>query len=92
MDPDSRYDLNFAEGPGGEHTTTLAGEGRAVTRKHILDLAEGAGVPTATALATIEEVAAAVATWPAVARELEVATSRRQAIGARLDFCRDALR
>jgi hypothetical protein len=55
-------------------------------------LAEGAGVPAATAAAAIEDVTAAVATWPAVARELEVAGSRCQAIGARLDFCRDALR
>jgi hypothetical protein len=55
-------------------------------------LTEDAGVPTATAAATIGEVAAAVATWPSVARELDLGASRREAIGSRLDFCRDALR
>jgi hypothetical protein len=50
MDMDGRrawapaYDLTFAQGPGGEHTMTVGGEGREPGRKHILGLAEKAGM------------------------------------------------
>ena len=37
------YDLTFSPGPGGEHTMTVAGEGRQPGLEHILRIAEGAG-------------------------------------------------
>lgn len=86
------YDLNFAEGPGGEHTTTIAGEGKTVTRTHLLDLAEGAGVPEAAAAAMIEEVGSAVSAWPSISQQLEIAPAKRRTIGTRLDHCHNSLR
>jgi serine/threonine-protein kinase HipA len=38
------YDLLFTPGPGGEHTMTIAGEGRNPARPHMLKLAEQADV------------------------------------------------
>jgi serine/threonine-protein kinase HipA len=58
----------FAPGPGGEHSMTVAGEGRAPKRSHLLALAEGAEVSRRQAEAVIEEVRAAVARWPDHAR------------------------
>jgi serine/threonine-protein kinase HipA len=58
------YDLLFTPGPGGEHTMTIAGEGRNPTRPHMLKLAEQADVSRREADAIIAEVQAAVARWP----------------------------
>lgn len=57
------YDLTYAAGPGGEHSMTLAGEGRNPGRLHILRLAEQAGVAKREAAAIIDEVRGAVARW-----------------------------
>lgn len=57
------YDLTFANGPGGEHTMTVAGEGRRPGLAHILRIAEGAGIEKKQAKAVVDEVASAVANW-----------------------------
>jgi serine/threonine-protein kinase HipA len=51
------YDLTFSEGPGGEHQTDVCGEGRQVTRAHLLMLASQGGVDAAVAGAIIDKVA-----------------------------------
>ena len=63
------YDLVFTPGPGGEHSMTVAGEGRAPDRSHMLELARRSDVPRREAEAIIDEVRAAVAGWPAVGRD-----------------------
>jgi serine/threonine-protein kinase HipA len=55
------YDLVFAPGPGGEHTMTVAGEGRVPGRRHLLGLAGSAGLSSRDAQAILDEVAAAAA-------------------------------
>ena len=57
------YDLMYAAGPGGEHTMTVAGEGRAPDRSHMLRLAEQAGVSASEAETILGEVRAGVARW-----------------------------
>lgn len=66
------YDLLFTPGPGGEHTMTLAGEGRNPGRSHMLRLAEQAAVSTREAANIIEKVQTAVAHWPHFAAEANV--------------------
>jgi serine/threonine-protein kinase HipA len=66
------YDVVFGVGPGGEHTMTLAGEGRSPTREHVLRLARDAGIRDRQAAGVIDEVRAAVARWPALAAEAVV--------------------
>ncbi len=66
------YDLVFAAGPGGEHTMTVAGEGRAPARRHLLQLAAPAGIPERDAESILDEVASAVARWRTHAREAGV--------------------
>ena len=63
------YDLTFAFGPAGEHTMTVAGEGRSPDRSHILQVAQRAGISKNQANEIIEEVAAAVSAWPRFAPE-----------------------
>ncbi len=57
------YDLLYAPGPGGEHTMTVAGEGRNPRRQHMLQSAEQAGITNRAAATIIAEVVAAVARW-----------------------------
>jgi serine/threonine-protein kinase HipA len=56
--PSPAYDLTYAEGPGGEHTMLIAGEGRAPGRDHLLALAKEIGVRRSEAI--LDEVQGAV--------------------------------
>tara|TARA_R110002012_G_scaffold82942_2_gene209162 strand:+ start:12484 stop:13728 length:1245 start_codon:yes stop_codon:yes gene_type:complete len=66
------YDLTWASGPGGEHSTSVLGHGRDITRKHLTELAKKADVKPQEAAEIIERVKDAVAKWPALAREYGV--------------------
>ncbi len=74
------YDLNFAPGPGGEHTMTLAGEGRHPGREQMLQLANEAGLNAGEAAAIIEQVQTAVTDWPAHADQAGVSRASRERI------------
>lgn len=57
------YDLLFTSGPGGEHTMTVAGEGRKPGRVEFLKLAKEGGISSGQVNAIIEEVQEAVDCW-----------------------------
>jgi serine/threonine-protein kinase HipA len=54
------YDLTRSEGPGGEHTTDVAGKGKDITRSDMLKVADAAGIDSATANEILEQVEEAV--------------------------------
>jgi serine/threonine-protein kinase HipA len=58
------YDLTHSPGPGGEHTTTILGEGRRPSREHCLKLAEQFGLKPRETNPIIEQVNAAMTRWP----------------------------
>ncbi len=66
------YDLVFAHGPGSEHTMTIAGEGKAPGRRHMLKLAEKAGIPLRDAEVVIDDVADVVSHWSDYAEQVGV--------------------
>lgn len=66
------YDLVYSPGPGGEHTMTIDGEGKAPGRSHLLRLAPPAGLSLEEAERILEEVAQAAGHWPLHAREAGV--------------------
>ena len=74
------YDLTFSSGPGGEHCTSVMGEGRAPTKSHLLKLAKASGIPDDTTLQIIEEVKNAVMLWPTFAKEANVSAQSLQSI------------
>lgn len=39
------FDLTYSVGPGGQHSTTVAGHGRNISRDHLLQVAKTSGVP-----------------------------------------------
>ena len=83
------YDLIFSAGPGGEHTMTVAGEGRAPGRGQLLQLAAPAGVLGTEAEAILDEVAAVAARWRFHARETGVGTRSANRIGKAIGECLD---
>ncbi|HRX84816.1 MAG TPA: type II toxin-antitoxin system HipA family toxin [Phycisphaerae bacterium] len=69
------YDLLYTAGPGGEHTMTLAGEGKHPGRPHMVSLAEQAGLSRNEVAAIIDDVRAAVGRWSDHAAQAGVTTA-----------------
>ncbi|MGA2082781.1 MAG: type II toxin-antitoxin system HipA family toxin [Holophaga sp.] len=76
------YDLTFSPGPGGEHTMTLAGEGRNPGPPQILELARERDVSRAEADEILDAVRSAVARWPSFARQAGVSRAAAREIGS----------
>jgi serine/threonine-protein kinase HipA len=81
------YDLVFSRGPGGEHTMTVAGEGRAPGRSHLLQVAAPAGLSTREAQSILDDVAAAAAHWRIHARQAGVGAKAARVIGKAIEEC-----
>ncbi len=62
------YDLTFSFGPGGEHSTTYLGEGRAPTLEHLNMLAKKHNIKNANEI--IEEVQEAVSSFEKFAKDV----------------------
>ena len=75
------YDLVFAPGPGGEHTMTVAGEGRAPGRRHLLRLAPAAGISSREAEPILDQVGTAVGRWRIQARRVGVGEESARRVG-----------
>ncbi len=74
------YDLTHSAGPGGEHTMTVAGEGRTPGREHVLKVAEQFEIRAKDAASIIEEVNAAISGWKTLADEAGCTKRRARAI------------
>lgn len=70
------YDLTFSSGPGGEHSTAIAGEGRNPGMSHLLAVSKGASISDQDAREVIEQVRAAVDRWPEFAEEVQLSRTR----------------
>jgi len=85
------YDLVYATGPGGEHTMTIAGEGRSPTRAHMLELAAPVGISNREAGTILEEVVAAVSKWDVEARQASVSPLTAEVVEAAITGCLDRI-
>jgi len=75
------YDLTFAQGPGGEHTTTVLGEGMHPSRQQCVRLAGRYGIAPALAETIFDEVTEAVSHWPECAERAGLSEESMQRIG-----------
>lgn len=66
------YDVSFSEGPGGEHSISVGGEGRMPGKEAMARVAHIAGIRPARRDAIIEEVEASLAGWRAIATDHDV--------------------
>lgn len=78
------FDLTFSLGPGGEHSTTVAGEGRAPGLKQIQTLARQFGLRPRNLDALRESVNAAIECWADFAEQSECRRSVTTEIAGRL--------
>ena len=78
------YDLTYSPGPGGEHSTSVLGRGKRITRLHLLELGKYADLNAAEASRCVDRVASAVADWNPFARKWDVGTASRTEIAAAL--------
>lgn len=81
------YDLVLAPGPGGEHTMTVAGEGRAPARDDLLRLSAPAGISNREAESILDEVATAAARWRSHAREAGLGPKTTKGVEKAIESC-----
>jgi serine/threonine-protein kinase HipA len=81
------YDLVFSAGPGWEHTMTIAGEGRAPARRHLMQLAAPAGISESDAESILDGVAAAAARWRLHARQTGVSPKSAKVVEKAIGEC-----
>jgi serine/threonine-protein kinase HipA len=78
------YDLTWCPGPGGEHTTTIIGEGRRPTREHCLKLADQFGLKPRQTGPIIDQINAAITRWPQFADQASCTNKITTRIGKSL--------
>lgn len=79
------YDLTFSDGPAGEHTLLVAGEGKRPTHGHLVALAERANIKPPVAKRVRREVTSACAEWRSFAKAAGVSASSTNLAAAWID-------
>lgn len=80
------YDLTFSAGPGGEHCTTVMGNGRNPGTTDLLKLAVIAKIDEQKALSIIDQVKEAVSKWKQFAEEAKVGQKSTKNIHTQLSI------
>jgi len=75
------YDLMFADGPGCEHSLTIAGEGRNPTMKDVLKLAKLVDISSEDLYAMVDKVKDSLSKWENLALNLKVCNADIMEIG-----------
>ena len=78
------YDVSWSQGPGGEHSLAVAGEGRRPGAAALAQVARGAGLRPRSAARIIDEVDAALSQWPRLAEQFAVPPALDREIAAAL--------
>jgi serine/threonine-protein kinase HipA len=66
------FDLTYSFGPGGEHSTSVAGHGKNITRAHLLQVAQAGGMALKVAERCIADAIATTRAMNRLARDLEI--------------------
>ncbi len=74
------FDLTYSQGPGGEHSTSVAGHGKNITRIHLLQVAQKAGVKVKDAELSTDACSATASKLTALAKDLPIRKSTMLAL------------
>lgn len=66
------FDLTYSYGPGGEHSTSVAGHGKAITRAHLLQIAKTAGIKPKDATQCLDHWVAVTGKLTTTAKDLPI--------------------
>ena len=77
------YDLTFSNGPGGEHSTMINGEGKSPTSLHLMQLADKFSLKNAKLI--INEVKEVISRWSEIAKESGVENASAKTIGKQIE-------
>ena len=80
------FDLTYSFGPAGEHATSIAGQGKGITRMHLLKLAKAAGISHKVAEPCIDRWVDIVRAIPKLCRELPI---RKSTVNQLTKQCKD---
>jgi serine/threonine-protein kinase HipA len=78
--PTPAYDLTLSEGPGGEHSLAVNGEGRRPTHKDMLAVGKGASIPDGEIQEILDAVHAAIDRWPDLAASAGLSQKRTDGV------------
>lgn len=78
------YDLTFSNGPGGEQSTTVMGEGKNPGEKQLLALGLGAGLSKSLIKSSIAQTKQALGLWRSLAKQYDISNSTTDFIEKRL--------
>ena len=78
------YDLTWSAGPGGEHSSSVLGHGKDITRSHLIALGRKADIKDQDAAQIIERAQTAIGNWGAYAAEYNVSGPSATLIAAAL--------
>ena len=66
------FDLTFSQGPGGEHSTSVAGHGKNISRAHLLQIAKAGGIKPKEAERCIDHWVAVVSKFATITKGLSI--------------------
>ena len=66
------FDLTYSQGPGGEHSTSVAGHGKKISRAHLLQIAKTGGIKTKDAERCIDHWLVVVRKFAFAAKDLPI--------------------
>lgn len=78
------YDLTFSNGPGGEQSTTVMGEGRSPVLAHLIRLGNEAKLPKGSVEDIISQTKDSLTQWRRLARQFNITQANAKLIGAKI--------
>jgi serine/threonine-protein kinase HipA len=85
------FDLTYSFGPGGEHSTSVAGHGKNIMRSHLMRVAEVAGISAKVAGHCITHWIEIMEIFPKLSRELLIRKTSLNLLTVRLEKLSQAL-
>ena len=78
------YDLTWSFGPGGEHSSSVLGHGKNITREHLIELGRKADIQKPEAIKVVEQAQEAICKWEMFASKYDVGRQSTKLIATAL--------
>jgi len=79
------YDITYSNGPGGEHSMDISGEGKSPGQKHVFELGREIGLSKKEIAPCIEQITSIVSQWSKYAQEVGISKKTSKHIQKKID-------